>query len=359
MMHAMKEITQRSVRYNEYIEHYITIPRGVLNREVLERVLQKLEEDGVQVLRADFFCGAESETVTIYEDFRKRIPALFLSDSSAHDETAGVCIYAVQPIGGKEVLYSVKDDVLLGACFSTDDRTILVRSGMYNETIQTNFEQETREEYAMASNLLEEYSLEPHHIYRYWNYMSDIVRYYQPFNTVRNEYYDSHKIIDYPAATGIEARLPNAKNIFVGFEAITGDDVSVRTVSSDMQSDAWTYGPRFSRAVVLDFTKDDVKKMYISGTSTIDQHGASILRDEPEKNVAYVLASVEHLLEKEQLTTNNVVSAYVYVVDDAVCNIFEMLYSAKGYTFPYLILRTPICRNDLLFEMECVAISNN
>ncbi|OGG61394.1 hypothetical protein A3C87_00200 [Candidatus Kaiserbacteria bacterium RIFCSPHIGHO2_02_FULL_49_34] len=355
----MIDIVKRSVRYAEYVEHYITIPRGVLSKEEFARMLQELEDERIQVMRADFFGGAASDAVVLYEHFHKSIPSLLLSDSEAQDTTMGVCLYGVQSLAGGEVVYHTRDNVLVGASFSASDRTIVVRSGMGSKMQYTDFEQEAYEEYRIISNMLQDYSLEPRHIYRYWNYMSDIVRYYQPFNTVRNEYYDRHTIRDYPAATGIEAQLPNTKNIFIGFEAITGDGVGIRTVSSDMQSDAWTYGPRFSRAVVLDFKHDNVKKIYISGTSTIDLYGKSILQDEPEKNVAYVIASVEHLLEKEQLNTNNIVSAYVYAVDDMVLGFFEALYRTRGYTFPYLVLRTPICRNDLLFEVECIAISNS
>ena len=57
------------------------------------------------------------------------------------------------------------------------------------------------------------------------------------------------------------------------------------------------YGPKFSRGKILDFENDKVKKIYVSGTSSVDKKGKSALIGDYDKNIDYVISCVEHLLK--------------------------------------------------------------
>jgi enamine deaminase RidA (YjgF/YER057c/UK114 family) len=190
--------------------------------------------------------------------------------------------------------------------------------------------------------------------------MEDIPVNYQGFNHARNAYFEKNEIREYPAATGIDAQLADGAQISVGFEAVQSKSgIIKRRIKSQMQCEAKEYGPKFSRAMLLACPKDKTGKLYISGTSSVDRYGNSILLDSPKENVAYVMSCFAHLLEKNKMSLNNIVTAYVYFKNKRMHQEFAKLYREIEWTFPYNPLFVEICRDNFFFEIEGVAISRS
>jgi enamine deaminase RidA (YjgF/YER057c/UK114 family) len=144
----------------------------------------------------------------------------------------------------------------------------------------------------------------------------------------------------------------------VGLEAIkpkAGKAVKVQIVSSRMQCEAWKYGPKFSRAVLVTFKEDNIRKLYVSGTSSVNRRGKSVLKGKCGENIAYVMACIKHLLEKNRMSFDDLVMSHAYFKNAVVYEEFRSVYAANAWDFPYNPIFVDICRDDLLFEMECIA----
>lgn len=194
-------------------------------------------------------------------------------------------------------------------------------------------------------------------IIRSWNFIENIHQNYHKFNEARNIFFQNKKINDYPAATGIEADLGGAK-FNLSLDAISGppEKLQITTLHSDLQMEAYNYGPKFSRGKVIYFKKEGIKKIYISGTSSVNQQGKSVFCNNPEKNAAYVLRCVEHILEKEGSDIGRIVMSLIYCKDKEHYEEFLKIYKTRQCKFPYIPLFVNICRKDLFFEMECIAL---
>lgn len=197
----------------------------------------------------------------------------------------------------------------------------------------------------------------PNQIVRCWHFIETIHQNYTPFNLARDRFFSKKGITaPYPAATGIEADLKTGP-LNVCLDSITGpsDQLEITTLGSDLQKEADTYGPKFSRGKVLHFKKEGLRKIYISGTSSIDQGGRSVFCHEPEQNVSYVLDCVDHLLKKANSSFQEIVMSIIYSQDQEHYQAFLKIYKKKQWEFPILPLFVNICRKNLSFEMECLA----
>ena len=69
------------------------------------------------------------------------------------------------------------------------------------------------------------------------------------------------------------------------------------------------------------------------------------------------MATVEDILTSEGLSWNDVLRSFVYVKKPEFLPAFEALYgeSFGASNFPYVHNVCDVCRDDWLFEFECVA----
>ena len=294
----------------------------------------------------------------------KKYPTLVIGNSPARTslKNASVCIHAVAG-DFKKFAYIRSGKEVVGAYFASKRLEHLSLSGVSasGSMARKDFKKEAQSVYKRIDVILSRFHFSPRSTYRFWNYMEDISKNYRSFNAARNWYYAKHGIRQFPAATGIEAGLSGSAQIRIGLEALKSANkkgVMMETVASDMQNEAWEYGPKFSRAVLVRFPRDGVKKLYISGTSSVDKKGKTISSDSREENISYVLDSVGHLLKKNGMSLGNLLTSYVYCKNADVLKAFERLYATKKWNFPYNPVITNICRDDFLFEIECIATNS-
>lgn len=346
----------RSILHKHYSEYHITLHKWSERSGFLADLIAHIESKKMRVGKVIALGNVEKLFKCM--PAMKKYPLLFISNSPSATPDIRLDSLHLQLFEGTfdRFEFIQRKEKNIGFVFEYPSHRALTLHNITNgDTSVNDFLQEARGVYGAVDDILSQHDFSPKDIYRSWNFLSRITRTYAPFNQARNEYFSRHSIEQYPAATGIEAGLSNGKSFMLGLEAIQGRGINVETVSSDLQCEACDYGPKFSRAVRVSSPEDSLEKLYISGTSSVNIQGTSILQDDPEENVKYVLLCVQHLLEKNKMSLQNIVTSYLYFKNDVVYGHFLRLYTKEGWSFPYNPVFTEICRDNFIFEMECLA----
>ncbi len=199
----------------------------------------------------------------------------------------------------------------------------------------------------------------PAHLLRTWFYLSDILRDYEFFNIARKDCFTGR--IDnrtLPASTGIQGLSPAGPGISLDAMAVDaghGCWPKIQIMSSPVQPEASSYGALFSRGVEIAWPLHKI--LYISGTASIDEQGRSVYTEDAELQIRNTLSNISALLEKYDASMNDVVHACVFLKKSELAPFFNKLAEEnKLHKMACLRLIGDICRRDLFFEMDCVAI---
>jgi enamine deaminase RidA (YjgF/YER057c/UK114 family) len=350
----------KKIPHIKYTEYYVTVNWKNLKRDELIKILDDLCAKAINIISVTYAGNLENfETVS---DLFGPYPTTALGDSPSKRKSGdgGICIYGIQ---GREIQteYIKVKKKIIGAFFFLPQKW----KGLYvtnphdsKRDSLRSFENETSRSYADLEKIMAKYGFLSRDAYRFWIYMKNIRENYAAFNSVRDRYFKKNGIIDYPASTGIEADLAENHRISIGLEAlksIDSKDIAIQSLTSDLQCEASTYGPKFSRGEVVHFKNDRLKKIYVSGTSSVCKNGSSAQTNDCAKNIDYVISCVNHILANSGAGLEDIVMSHIYSKNDKVQRIFEKIYLNKEWTFPYNLLKTNICRENLIFEMECIA----
>ena len=196
-------------------------------------------------------------------------------------------------------------------------------------------------------------------VLRTWFYNTDILAWYDDFNAVRNAFFREKKVFDglMPASTGVGGRNMVGAGLIAGLTAVkAGDDgVKAFAVPSPLQSCASGYGSSFSRAVELELP--DHRRLYVSGTASIDQAGDTAFVGDPEAQVGRTMDVVEAILRSRNMDWTDVTRSLAYFKRAHDAGLFDAHRANRGLpSFPAVVVENDICRDDLLFEIEVDAL---
>lgn len=356
----MKNIQIRKSNFCGAEEFYITIKQS--DKLNLRKFIQAIEKKELVILKITFI--GEYGYAKKYSDILAKYPTLFIGDNP----TLGVgkkikdSSLLIQVVCGIEAFkYIQKAGRVVGVKYQSGGVKFLSVTGI-DKLVDKNFSftRQADRTYRYLESILRANGFQLENVYRFWNFMESIGANYAKFNQARNVYFEKNKIQEFPAATGIEARLADGAQISINLEAMENSaTLKKRRIKSQMQCEAVKYGPRFSRAMLLSCPKEKTRKLYVSGTSSVDKKGKSIILDDPKKNVTYVLSCVEHLLEKNRLSFKDIVTAYVYFKNKQMQKEFQRSYRTNKWSFPYNSFFVEICRDSFFFEMECIVASHS
>ncbi len=226
-------------------------------------------------------------------------------------------------------------------------------------------------------------------VVRQWNYIGAIlfrsnhkdigeVQNYQLFNDIRQDYYAANKWDNgYPAATGIGMDFGGVAVGIVAAKKITGA-LQTFPVDNPLQIAAHAYSqkmligeaeqkmtPKFERAKSL-FSKNDNSSMtFVSGTAAI--RGEESLGNDPAEQTVLTMENIVHLISEENIrnftkrTVNytDISGWRIYVKSIAEYNVIKEAFNS----FPVsnkenaIFVIADVCRDELLVEIECVAVN--
>jgi enamine deaminase RidA (YjgF/YER057c/UK114 family) len=210
---------------------------------------------------------------------------------------------------------------------------------------------------AAVEDALRAAQMTPLDIDRTWFFVADIGHTYAELNAARDAAFDRWGVRLYPASTGIGAVLPagTAVSVMVEASSVTpAGGKELTALGTPLQAAPADYGSRFVRGNRLRLSGRHT--VNISGISSIDGDGRSILSADPADCIGYAMRSLLDILGSGEATIADIRSAYVYCADGAVQEAFSSYLAGNGLNFPHLLTYAPVCRPELIFEIEARAV---
>jgi hypothetical protein len=241
-------------------------------------------------------------------------------------------------------------------------------AGGFQSDINVSIEQQSVEVFRRIEELLKHEHFPIHSIIRQWNYIEQIScfsngnQHYQSFNNARSDFYaQTLWPKGYPAATGIGTNLGG---VLVDLDAavFTSPDTFVTAVDNPLQIAAHAYSekvleanrtkketPKFERAKSI--TSGNRRLVYISGTAAI--RGEESLKEAGlERQLHITMENIAQLTGKAQP-----VMFRVYLKNkEAYATAQRLMNAYHQHTIPISYMCADICRDELLIEIEGIAI---
>jgi enamine deaminase RidA (YjgF/YER057c/UK114 family) len=224
-------------------------------------------------------------------------------------------------------------------------------------TIPESFRQQSDTMFAKSIGMLAEHGTTFPNVLRTWCYLDDIDRDYDEFNLSRNEFFAKHEVDRLPASTGIRAGLypPEALCSFDLYALLNPQGVDVEVMHTPTLNEADEYGSSFSRGMKVALPEKTV--LYISGTASVDEQGATVHLDDVRKQIERMLVNVRELLRPHGSSFADVVQVITYLKHANYLETFVDIWKEWGLVgLPNTFVEAGVCRPDLLCELEAIAI---
>ena len=120
-------------------------------------------------------------------------------------------------------------------------------------------------------------------------------------------------------------------------------------------NEADEYGSAFSRGMKVVLPEKTV--LYISGTASVDEQGATVHLDDVRRQVDRMLLNVQELLRAQNSSFKDLVQVITYLKRRSYLSTFEEVWQQWGLAgLPNSFVEAGVCRPDLLCELEAIAI---
>ncbi len=216
-----------------------------------------------------------------------------------------------------------------------------------------------------AAQLLGAQGLTYRDVVRTWIYIPALLEWYGDFNVARRSVFRDAGLLEgerppawLPASTGIQGFCPAGRSCMMGLLAVSrlnGGKTVVETVESPRQCEAIAYGSAFSRAVEL--RDESLSRMFVSGTASIDNAGATVHAGDIEKQTAQTLGVIRDLLGARSHTMHDVAHATVFLKKPEFLPAFRRVAAEQGLDWACTVETiADVCRDDLLVEIEALSL---
>ena len=211
-----------------------------------------------------------------------------------------------------------------------------------------NAKGETSETMTMERNLV-----------RTWIYVTNIDVNYQGVVEARNDVFDQQGLTadtHYIASTGIGGATP-VRHAAVGIDFLTVPNIQEEDKkylkALDHLNPTHEYGVAFERGTRL--TLPGKQMHFISGTASIDKHGAVMYEGDIVRQTGRLLENIGALLKDGDATMNDIQYFIIYLRDISDYHTVEKMMQQFYPQIPHIIVEARVCRPGWLIEMECIA----
>jgi enamine deaminase RidA (YjgF/YER057c/UK114 family) len=253
------------------------------------------------------------------------------------------------------------------ALLENSDGRFLFGGGFQSDITAKSIGQQSEDVFRQIGEWLEEAHFPVNSIIRQWNYIERITcledgnQHYQSFNDARSDFYaQSAWPNGYPAATGIGANLGG---VVADLDAalFTSPGTCVVPIDNPLQAAAHTYSdkvlktaggktatPKFERAKSITF--GNRRLVHISGTAAI--RGENSLKEAGlERQLHVTMENISRLTGHARPAMLR-----VYLKNRADYALAERLIRAYHLSIPVSFMCADVCREELLIEIEGIAI---
>ncbi|MCC8132346.1 MAG: endoribonuclease L-PSP [Tannerellaceae bacterium] len=343
---------------------------------MVEKLLAQLPEQGA-VLRLAFFgmppdneeylLRRELLKEKVREKFGDQLPALsYVSQPPLHTSLI-MEAHLLQNWDHTDHLYCRCLDGLSYVIWENPYGRFLYAGGFQTDILQWTIEKQSAEVFNRIGKLLHEENFPVHSIVRQWNYIERITdfegenQHYQSFNNARSDFYTGDLWPQgYPAATGIGTNLGG---ILVDLDAavFTSPEGFVTPIDNKLQVAAHAYSgqvlaeaqhkkatPKFERAKSITAGSD--RLVYISGTAAI-RGEESLTGVGLDRQLHITMENIAQLTGNAEIRMLR-----VYLKEKKNYSRSKKLMESYGFSIPVSYMWADVCRDELLIEIEGIAI---
>ncbi len=261
---------------------------------------------------------------------------------------------------GGDIEPIVVDGRHVGCVFEDEFARHCLLGDIRPDNLSVSRSEQTREVLLKIEKSLDMAGMDFSNVMRTWFYLDNLLAWYDDFNAVRTKFFRERSVFEgiVPASTGIGAGNSVGVALVADVHAIQvkGGGVKLEAVGSPLQCPAVEYGSSFSRAVEISYP--DHRRLYISGTASIDADGNSVNIGDTRRQIILTMDVIEGILESRRMGWGDVARAVAYFADITDAPLLSSYCRDAGIQhFPVSISHADICRDDLLFEMEVDALS--
>ncbi|HNS22437.1 MAG TPA: Rid family hydrolase [Sedimentisphaerales bacterium] len=342
-------------------EHFITVTpqKGETPESVFQRTVDAVRQVGGRIVSVEALglSAADRSAVGVLTKVAEdaHAPLAWIENSRA-DNLFGVHVWAVSGTSIKALSFNGRP---AGTVFDDGHVQYCRLAGLLPPDAKASRPEQAAAVFHQMDVLLEDADMTFGDVLRTWFYNDNILGWYRDFNGVRNKFFQEKKVYEglLPASTGIGGRNLLGAALLSGLIAIKTDnqDVTAFEVPSPMQSPAPQYGSSFSRAVELE--QPDLRRLYVSGTASIDEHGKSVFLDDAPAQVRQTMEVVQAILRSRDMDWGDVTRSLAYFKRAKDAPLFNRYCDENGVpSFPAIIVENDVCRDELLFEIEVDAV---
>lgn len=317
---------------------------------------------------AENFC---SERLQGYETIMQRY---FLSDAANQQQNIRCCGAAstIQqpPLNGCKVALWIYLQNNASNIIKTQNETIIERNG-YRHIWNTSISDSAGNTFTQTENQLNAYKKRlselnctiANNCIRTWFFVNDIDNNYKQVVEARKAFFEQNGLTEhthYIASTGIGGRQANAAiSTTLDTYAIAGIDNQQTEYlhAGEHMNPTHEYGVTFERGTSVAY--GDRKHIFVSGTASIDKHGAVMHVGNIRAQTHRMIENVEALISEANACPKDLAMIIVYLRDTADYEVVQSIFSKKYPSTPYIITLAPVCRPTWLIEMEAIAIAPN
>lgn len=346
---------------NPIQDHFITLTpeRNESPESLFRRAGEVVHEVGGEVVSVEVLGMAASD--------RKDIPCLMEAvdgsglavgwvENRRADNLCGVHVWLLSGVPIQRVEWG---GGIIGSLFEDDCGRCCRLVGLVPTGINGGRVEQAGAIFRQMESALQDVGMTFSEVFRTWFYNHDILDWYDEFNTVRTDFFHDRDIFGgvVPASTGIGGGNAADAALIAGLVALEPKDpaVKVSQVASPLQSSARDYGSSFSRAVEV--SCPDHRRLYVSGTASIDKAGATVHVGDCKAQVGLTMEVVGEILRSRQMEWGDVNRALAYFKRAEDAHLLEAYRQEHDLPrFPVIVAENDVCRDELLFELEVDAI---
>jgi enamine deaminase RidA (YjgF/YER057c/UK114 family) len=262
-------------------------------------------------------------------------------------------------ISGVALSPIVQNGRIVGNVYESNGGLFCYLGGLLPDDVKNTNKEQTAEVFQNMNKALHSVGMDFSHVVRTWLYINKILEWYDDFNIVRTDFFNKNNVFNglVPASTGVGVSNPASAALVSEVLAIKPNPgkIKIEKVRSPLQCPATDYKSSFSRAVEVKFS--DYRRLYISGTASIDSDGNTIHIDDVRKQIDRTMEVVAAILKSREMDWGDVSRAIAYFPDLSNAHLLEEYCQKNSIPhMPMAIAHGDICRDDLLFEIEVDAV---
>jgi enamine deaminase RidA (YjgF/YER057c/UK114 family) len=354
------EMAVTSFRQNIMVQQYnITIHPALYgdSRHLFSQFAKFVRENNINIL-CQFVFGDSKMQFNWVPEINNSISVHNWPISFIHgDSPSDGLLYGIQAFGisGCQSKTVCLNDRIVGTRYEDNDAEYCFLGDIRPDKKDLPHTEQTRQAFENIKKALATIEMKFTNIVRTWFYIDNLLEWYSEFNVVRTTFFDEEGVFKnfVPASTGIGAGNLQGASLVACVLAIKPkhDRVNIFSVPSPMQCEATSYRSSFSRAVEIQFPNH--RRLYISGTASIDKEGNSVHFGDVCLQIEKTMEVIKSITESRLMDWQNSVRAIAYFKDIRDAHLFyDYCRNRKLPQIPICIAQTDICRRDLLFEIE-------